>query len=56
MSQAPLQKIQIQNGRGQRLKINCVAYLCHHFQGPAVPHADGLCWVSRDLAVLLSGP
>lgn len=56
MSQAPLQKIQTQNGRGQRLKINCVAYLCHHFQGPAVPHADGLCWVSGDLAVLLSGP
>lgn len=31
-------------------------HLCHNFQGPAVPHADGLRGVGRDFAVLLSGP
>lgn len=32
------------------------AHLSHDFQGPAVPHADGLARVSGDLAVLLGRP
>lgn len=31
-------------------------HLSHDFQGPAVPHADWLGGVSRDLAVLLRRP
>lgn len=34
----------------------CLAHLCHNLQGPAVPHADGLCGVGGDLAVLLRRP
>ena len=34
----------------------CECHLSHNFQGPAVPHADGLRRVGGDLAVLLSGP
>lgn len=33
-----------------------LSHLCHNFQGPAVPHADGLGGVSRNLAVLLRRP
>lgn len=32
------------------------ANLSHNFQGPAVPHADGLRRISGDLTVLLGGP
>lgn len=34
----------------------CLAHLCHNLQGPAVPHADGLCGVRGDLAVFLCRP